>query len=145
MLQAQELRFGNKVYNQTGEIITVQQILYNTVIYGTQMKINKEMTYISGSYEISYITEVVEVIEEADYQELEPIILTSGLLQKCGFRYFVREDWIISYQNTHADFEFTDEGLRLKHPTSCRRTIKYLHQLQNFFFALTGHELEVNL
>ena len=43
MIQAKELRFGNKVYNtRNAEIITVQQILHSTIIYDTQLKINKE-------------------------------------------------------------------------------------------------------
>jgi len=32
MLHAKELRFGNKVLTQNGEIITVQQILGNTLV-----------------------------------------------------------------------------------------------------------------
>ena len=43
MIQAKELRFGNKVYNpRNAEIITVQQILHSTIIYDTQLKISKE-------------------------------------------------------------------------------------------------------
>ena len=42
MIQAKELRFGNKVYNpKNAEIITVQQILHSTIIYDTQSKYAK--------------------------------------------------------------------------------------------------------
>ena len=90
-------------------------------------------------------TEIVEEIKEAEYHDIDPIILTPQILQKCGFRNFIRDEWIISHTTGHADFDLTPEGLRLRHPTPSRRPIKYLHQLQNFFFALTGEEIEVNL
>jgi hypothetical protein len=88
---------------------------------------------------------VVEVIKEAEYQDLVPIILTPEILNKCGFRNFVRDEWIIRHSSGHADFDFTAEGLRLRHPSPLGMPIKYLHQLQNFFFALTGEEIEVKL
>src|ERR1700730_8964080 len=133
MLHAKELRFGNKVYNQKGEVITVQQILYSSIIYDTQMQINADMTNVGRGYEISYTSQVIEVIEEAEYQEIEPIVLTPDILEKCGFRNLMREEWIIRYGNSHADFEFTAAGLRLRHAPHSR-VIKYLHHLQNFFF-----------
>ena len=147
MLQAKELRFGNKVFNTKGEIITVQQILSNTIIYDTQMNISTELAAVRGFYPSSaYTSQVVEVIKEAEYQDIDPILLTPGILEKCGFRNFIRDEWIIRYgNNSHADFEFTSDGLRLRHPTPSRVGILYLHQLQNFFFAVTGLELDVNL
>ena len=57
----------------------------------------------------------------------------------------MRDDWAVSHATGHTDFEFMGEGLRLRHPTSSRILIKYLHQLQNLFFALTGQELNVTL
>jgi hypothetical protein len=147
MIQTKELRFGNKVYNpRNAEIITVQQILHSTIIYDTQLKISKERTNSNGmSSIVIYKSEVVEVIKEVEYHDLDPIILTPQILLKCGFRNFIRDEWIVSHSNGHADFDFTAEGLRLRHPTPSRLPIKYLHQLQNFYFALTGEELEVNL
>ena len=146
MIQAKELRFGNKVYNpKNAEIITVQQILHSTIIYDTQLKINKERSNNGWSSIVIYTSEVVEVIKEVEYQDLDPIILTPQILQKCGFRNFIRDEWIISHSAGHADFELTAQGLRLRQPTPSRMPIKYLHQLQNLFFALTGEEIEVNL
>ena len=59
----------------------------------------------------------IEVVKEAGYDEVEPIMLTPKVLEKCGFRNFVREEWILSVGNTHIDFTFTEEGLKLRHPT----------------------------
>jgi len=145
MVQARELRFGNKVQTRQGEIITVQQILCNTLIYDTQIKVSREMANVRGSYKNSYSTQVIEVVKEAEFQEIDPIALTPKILEKCGFRNFVREEWILKVGNSHFDFEFTADGLRLRHPTPSRANIKYLHQLQNFLFAIAEHELAAEL
>jgi hypothetical protein len=145
MIHARELRLGNKVQTQQGDIITVQQILANTLIYDTQIKVSREFASVSASYKTAYTTQFVEVIKESEFQEIDPIVLNPRILQKCGFRNFVREEWILSIGNSHLDFEFTDDGLRLRHPTPSRLPIKHLHQLQNFLFAIAEYELEVKL
>ncbi|HLZ86483.1 MAG TPA: hypothetical protein VKQ52_04570 [Puia sp.] len=145
MLHAKDLRFGNKVFNQQGEVITVQQILSNSVVYDTSLSVNRQTSKVSNGYNYSYTMQVVEVVKEAELQEMEPIRLTPKILEKCGFRNYVREEWIITYGNTHTDFEFTEDGLKLRHATPARVGIKYVHQLQNFFYAITGHELDVDL
>jgi hypothetical protein len=145
MLHAKDLRFGNRVLNHKDEIITVQQILCNSIVYDTQLNVSREMSNVSSYYGSDYTAHVVEVVKEADLQDVEPIALTESILEKCKFRNFVREEWIIRYGNFHLDFEFTEDGLRLRNPTPSRIAIKYLHQLQNFFYAITGQELEVNL
>jgi hypothetical protein len=145
MIHAKELRFGNKVQTQHDEIITVQQILCNSLIYDTQIKVSREFALAGSARQPAYATPFIELVKEIDYQEIEPILLTPKILEKCGFRQFVREDWILSISNSHYDFEFTAEGLRLRHPTPSRVSIKYLHQLQNFLYALTGFELEADL
>jgi len=145
MLHAKDLRFGNKVLNQRGEVITVQQIHSNTVVYDTQLNVNRQPSKVSNGYNYSYTMQVVEVVKEAELQEIEPITLTPKVLEKCGFRNFVRDEWIFTYGNTHTDFELTDDGLKLRHSTPTRVPIKYVHQLQNFVYAIAGQELEVDL
>ena len=134
MIHAKELRFGNKVRTRDGETITVQQILGNSLIYDTQIKVNREVAAVRGSLRTAYASQFIEVVKEADYQEIEPIVLTPKVLEKCGFRNFVREEWILSVGSTHVDFTFTEEGLRLRQPLPGAVSIKYLHQLQNFLF-----------
>jgi len=146
MLHAKELRYGNKVINKRGEVITVQQILGHSIVYDTAINVNRRpLSRVSGEYNASYTTQVVEVVKEAEMQEIEPITLTPKILESCGFRNFVRDEWIITYGKNHTDFELSDDGLRLKHPSPSRVGIKYLHQLQNFFYAIAGQELDVNL
>lgn len=146
MLHAKELRFGNKVFNKKGEVITVQQIHSHSIVYDTAINVSRRhLSRASGFYDVAYTTEVLEVVKEAAMQEIEPISLTPKVLESCGFRNFVRDEWILTYGNTHTDFEFREDGLRLRHNTTARVPIKYLHQLQNFFYAIAGEELEVNL
>jgi hypothetical protein len=146
MLHAKDLRYGNKVFNKKGEVITVQQILCNTIVYDTAINVSRRhLSKVSGFYNSSYTTQVTEVVKEAEMQEIEPIELTPKILERCGFRNFVRDEWIVTSGNTHTDFVFSSEGLQLRHSTPSRVGIKYLHQLQNFFYAIAGQELEVNL
>ncbi len=145
MVHANELRLGNKLYNQAGDIITVQQILHNTVVYDTHMQVSPEEATVGGSYAVNYRSQVEEVVEEAEFSELAPIIITPIVLQGCGLRNFMRDEWIVRYATGHIDFEFIEHKLRLRQPACSHIQIKYLHQLQNLFFALTGQELAVNL
>jgi hypothetical protein len=85
------------------------------------------------------------VVKEADMQEIEPIAITPKVLESCGFRNFIRDEWILTHGNTHTDFELREDGLRLRNAVSSRVAIKFVHQLQNFFYAIAGQELDVNL
>lgn len=142
MIQAKELRCGNKVQNYQGEVLTVQQILGSTVIYDTQIKVTREVAAVGKTYRTSYITQVVEVVKEAEYQEINPITLTPKVLEQCGFRNYIRDEWILKIGGSHMDFEFSQEGLRLRHSIPGLSAIRYLHQLQNFLYGITGSELE---
>jgi len=145
MIHAKELRYGNKVQTQDGDVITVQQILSNTLIYDTQIKVSREAATVRGSLRTAYATQFVEVVKEADLHEIDPIRLTPKVLENCGFRNYVREDWILKVGNSHIDFEFNEDGLRLRNPLPSQVRIQYLHQLQNFLFAIAGYELEAAL
>jgi hypothetical protein len=141
MIHAKDLRFGNKVQTRDGEMVTVHQLLGNSLIYDTQMRVSREVAAVRGSLRTAYATQYVEVVKEAGYTEVDPIILTPKVLEKCGFRNFVREEWILSVGNTHIDFTFTEDGLKLRHPTPGAMPIRYYHQLQNFLFSVMGYEL----
>ena len=74
MLQAKELRFGNKVFNKKGEVITVQQIHSHSIVYDTAINVSRRhLSRASGFYDVAYTTEVLEVVKEAEMQEIEPI------------------------------------------------------------------------
>jgi hypothetical protein len=143
MIHAKELRYGNKVQTYQGEVITVQQIHSQTLIYDTQIKVSREVANArGGGSRSSHMTQVVEIFKEADLQEINPITLTPKILERHGFRNYVREQWILKIGNSNIDFEFDGDGLRLRESIPSRISIKYLHQLQNFLYAVVGHELE---
>jgi hypothetical protein len=91
-------------------------------------------------------------IDNEDNEEFEPIPLTPEIVEKCGFvNKAVHEFWM-SKQATHlwANVAYSMTGhVLLKdtiHSGSVRITnIKFLHQLQNLYFALTGEELEIKM
>jgi len=143
MIHTKELRYGNRVKTRQGEVITIQQILSNSLIYDGQIEVNREFVHVRGSYQTDYVTQLNEVVKEVDYSEVLPIALTTEILRKCGFRNFVRDQWIIRIGGTHIDFEFTDSRLMLRSPAPAHAGIKYLHQLQNFLYAITAQELAV--
>jgi hypothetical protein len=145
MIHAKELRFGNKVQTRDGETITVHQLLGNSLIYDTQIRVNREVAAVRGSLRTAYASQFIEVVKEAGYAEIDPILLTPKVLEKCGFRNFVREDWILTVGNVHVDFTFNEDGLRLRQPTPGVVPIKYYHQLQNFLSAVMGYELAAEL
>jgi len=82
---------------------------------------------------------------------IEPIPLTPEILEKCGFE---RSDNLYSMYRLQILNEWTAFYINPKH-SLCElsiskhgavvKTCKYVHQLQNLYFALTGDELEVNL
>lgn len=145
MIHAKELRFGNKVRTRDGEMVTVHQLLGNSLIYDTQMRVSREVAAVRGPLRTAYASQYIEVVKEVDYDEVDPIVLTPKVLEKCGFRNFVREEWILSVGNTHIDFVFTEEGLRLRQPPPGAVPIRYFHQLQNFLFSIMGYELGADL
>lgn len=84
---------------------------------------------------------------ELDKKEFEGIPLTPEILEKCGF---IKSETNEFYVNNALWLEATP----LVTPIYCDGTgfkryigrhIKYVHQLQNLYYALTGEELEITL
>lgn len=73
-------------------------------------------------------------------KNIEPIPLTEDILLKCGFKKisgwneFILDD---------LRCEFRCDTMLLYYPFGVN--IKYLHQLQNLYFALTNKELDIKL
>lgn len=79
-----------------------------------------------------------------DGPEINPIPLTKELVLKCGFE----EEFggIIYYnRNRGIEFNFSNEWCMASIGEYEITSVKYLHQLQNLYFALTGEDLEINL
>ena len=89
-----------------------------------------------------------------DYKSINPIPLTEDILLKCGFVFIT--DWSIKRNEGFLYLLdlgylmlgtgvmggyvtlFNNEGL------SCGIYVKYLHQLQNLYYSLTGEELKID-
>lgn len=136
MIAASELRFGNWVDTtnveahpwQTGQI---GQLLANSV--GILRK--GQSSFDGGTYD-----------------QIKPIPLTEEWLLKCGFELkeaTLNRLFVLEHTKDEILEVCFDGGVRLwngksnwaQHYDSLWRHIKYVHQLQNLYFALTGQEL----
>ncbi len=126
MIKANELRIGNWVLNQNKNPVQVERC---------------DFQFIKGFDNID---------------DCEPIPLTEEILTRCGFM-FGKEtniNGLIQYDfwqtknipNMHRRLLYKDGEyiLYISDKMVARAYIKYLHQLQNLYFALTGEELQYN-
>ena len=126
MIQTKELRIGNNI-EFDGEIITVTGISKNKITYNP----SKVLKY------------------EINAKHFDPIPLTEEILLKFGFedQEFSDEDGNKIYMLHHKKFYLTsDESCMFSevflpiYSNDCV-SVKYVHQLQNLYLALTGKEL----
>jgi hypothetical protein len=128
MIQANELRIGNLLNHNNGHIV--------------------------GTFKVNEV-HILDIIENNEYgEQYEPIPLTEEILLKCGFTHQFKQckgqdffslkldDKYQIYVNLNSGmFSINKQHLGIGFVVS----IKYLHELQNLFFALTKTELEVKL
>lgn len=102
--------------------------------------------------------DIYEISKRENYDGLEPLPLTPEILKKCGFadynslpseypgEYDLRLYYI--YEKSHyAYLSFKNNSLILIDGDGLGICIekKYLHQLQNLYYALCGEELNVQI
>lgn len=81
-------------------------------------------------------------IEEFDEKEISGVPLTPDILEKCGFK----DELPWKYKNLALDSEGRLSVIdQTGYGIIIARQVKYLHQLQNLFFALVGEELKIEL
>ena len=127
MIQANELRIGNYV-------------LINGKFCKTEA-ITGCMVSVSG-YEINRF-------KPFEFKHLEPIQLTEEILLKCGFekkQEWYRHNEMKKYTIESGVIDLTKGRYHIRQYISKDKSLhlsdlKYLHQLQNLYFALTGKEL----
>jgi hypothetical protein len=116
-MEARELRIGNLV-KYKGDIHPV--------------------TSIDSTINWVYLNENID----CSLYSIEPVILTEEWILKFGFEYvdyagsYCYKDHLID--ETHEGFVF---NLFCSNDKDCIVKIKYVHQLQNLYFTLTGEEL----
>jgi hypothetical protein len=130
MIKANELRLGNWVYkNYSSPIFDIDVVTYDTF----------------------------KIMDEDGWINRDTIPLTPKILESCGFIYSgltANSEWfykLISLQTNHMNVTYelnlftTDEigkfGVNLEEQYF--GYCKYLHHLQNLYFALTHNELEI--
>ena len=114
-MEANELRLGNYIRNMYGEVIKVD----------------------------------LKALKEVSKGELFGVVeLTEEILLKCGFEKFseyifsisIDNGWFLNIESNYIFLNYKENECEVSH-----FEYKYLHQLQNIYFALTGKELNVKL
>jgi len=133
MIQANELRIGNYVRQYDYDFYEDDKFKANTF----------------NDVQVGLYT--IDLIHKKDeFTFIEPIPLTGEILLKCGFDGninlgFGNDAIELNYITTDNHFQF-EYGLPGTNKVIWLLTqVKYLHQLQNLYFALTNQELQVNL
>jgi hypothetical protein len=134
-MNAQELRLGNLVKDRAGKVIRIDFFDFLHKAYSCKFG---QMMFLDDE-------EVHPMTEYTDYAE--PIPLTEEWLLKLGF--IEKKPWF--FEIKMGDYELginripltaqiQSDGEFLAFLTN--RT-KYVHQLQNLYFAITGEELKI--
>ncbi len=79
------------------------------------------------------------------FKIIKPIQLTEEWLLNFGFKH-IRNNWynIHACSNTFNVYLFNEIGYRVEIVNQSITVLKYLHELQNLYYALTGTELTLN-
>lgn len=132
MLRAEELRIGNYVnYKYFNPDPKNSGFCFEKVIIVGVLKSDLYFKHINGRH-INRI------------KELYPIELTEEILTKTAF-YCPDSECFIVKNCTLRLYDYYEDGFMCVIFGNESHFIKYLHQLQNLIYALTGTELEVNL
>ena len=156
MVEAKEFRIGNYVNISVdwGSVTEITGFQIDEIFLSENKEYKCKNYYKSGHIEV-YL------------RDLSPIPLTEEILLKCGFNMIDKEGFKISQIKKDGIFSLEIRG---KYPRDtmfirfdvsensilCELSlfeknhrvyidIKYLHQLQNLHFALTGKELDIKL
>lgn len=124
MIAAQELRFGNIVYDCDGDIVVV-----------TELRDEFFLTKDGGR----------------SYSKSNPIPLSSEILCKCDLKSipieWIDDEYSVDLEFSHVNGQDTNgrDELWVYYNNARICVLTHLHQLQNLYFSLTGTELEVKL
>lgn len=79
-----------------------------------------------------------------DYNNIQPIPLTEDILLKCGFYHNEKIEYRLHCPEFPITIDIDDFGIQISDSWEFG-SIKYLHELQNLYYALTKTELIINL
>lgn len=138
MIKANELRIGNLFHpiNRRREIHLPSSFI---IIQIATIGLFKSEYFKIGE---SHDQEGSRTISHTD---LSPIRLTEDWFHNLGFTLDYKEHQYLKYRKAEVelwgDFQNGFFLLNGKNMTNWSRTYKYVHELQNLFFALTGEDL----
>jgi hypothetical protein len=139
-MEAKELRIGN--------FVTINNPNYHAVIKDVPMVIIGIVQRISSMIGSTYSINL-EILDRelnmyydsySQYVEyIEPIPLTEEWLFKFGFKKWTDRKFVGRYTKNRHSVWYGVTDYQIKHS----RPFRYVHQLQNIYFALTGEELTI--
>jgi len=124
-MEIRELRIGNFVYDEYCGAVYIEEIRRDGVI-ATNAKRGK----ISGFFSINLIS---------------PLALTEEILLKAGFYMDINSFQHLKINPTELRWSDAQSGFYVNCHKYGLTFIKFVHQLQNLYFAITGEELKISL
>jgi hypothetical protein len=113
---------------------------------GNWVEWNYEESSDGNAYPVEYGYELDDIKNNPNI--VKPIPLTEGWLEGFGFEYDENDDWFVFESNKGVSFSMDKNGVMYYFGNleplwvDILSKIKYVHQLQNLYFALTGEELQ---
>lgn len=129
------------------------------MVNANELRVGNWVGRTAGEMKVIGITDSGALFEDTDcvdFKYLEPIPITTEILEGCGFvedkEYLLLHHpvlkcrWVTQklFNNLKIETPFLRFDSTCRPPFGCT-DIYYLHQLQNLYFSLTGNELEVKL
>ena len=88
----------------------------------------------------------VRLVFSHKVDEIEPITITEEILEKCGFENTHDNEFYATVNNSIEVFIYKDNDSSFRiGKNDADIEIKYIHQLQNSYFILTGEQLTIKL
>jgi hypothetical protein len=114
------------------------------MIQANELRRNNLVNYKKNINKISSISEAFVMLESYEccsalvgYEDVKPIPITKEWLLKFGFKDALNYFKIKHFRIIMLEDRYFFDNIPLTE-------IKYIHQLQNLYFALTGKELKLN-
>ena len=138
-MKASELRVGNFLFDSVEDIGVIQVTEIKNMVDNRIGNMSICYYGVNGGYSTTSLEENSNNNEIDDYM-IQPIPLTEEWLLKFGFEKNITTD-------LHPTFSYdilnVNDGIVYVLNYGFVNHIKYIHQLQNLYFALTGEELKI--
>ncbi len=135
-------------------MITANELRIGNLLQGDKISIHILQMYGDGIMSIT--GQGISYIEQGIDLKFKPIPISRKLLLRFGFKpakpsWFEKDDynWIYEIKKHDIEISIAERNTTEKeldtflHEGSALRHIKFIHQLQNLFHSLTGHEIEL--